>query len=313
MKSTNMLARLRWSAALTALLAACSGGTSPNGSTAFSVKLKDAPGDFTRAVVTISEVQLIGEGGSQVLRSEPITTDLLELASSTADLVSGVDVPSGTYRELRFVISGGCLAVATTGADAIYATDGYDTTPCGGAATGRLQTPSFSSSGLKVKFDADDLVVEGTEQIVIVDFDVSKSFGRLAGNSNQWVLRPVITGANASVTGSLGVSVALGTGVTLPVVAGAPVALGQFAAVLLRSPTDTAGLVPLTDPDANGTFTANFIFVDPGSYTVGLRLPATLAAVTTTPVLPAPVTVASNGRASVTVTVTGATAVPPTP
>jgi hypothetical protein len=301
--------------ALSPLFALGCGGTSPAGTTSFSVKLKDAPGDFVNAVVTVSEVSLIGTGGRLVLRSDPVTTDLLTLAASTADLVQGVTIPSGTYSEMRFVISGACLSVERAGGGVdVYATDGYVTTPCGGPATGRLQTPSLASSGLKVKFDNDaDLVVEGEQQIVIVDFDVRQSFGRLAGNSNQWVMRPVVKGAYATVTGGLTVGVRLGTGFTLPVVNGVATSLGGFSAVLLNSPTDTAAVLPLTDTDADGVFTAGFIFVAPGSYSVGLRRPAVLSAITTTEVLPVPVTVLSNTTATASITVTGATVAPPTP
>lgn len=298
-----------------AALACGDGATSPAGTTDFTVKLKDAPGDFVNAVVTIDEVSLIGTNGKLVLRDEPVTTDLLTLAATTADLVQGVEIPSGTYRELRFVISGACLSVEGAGdALEVYATDGYDTTECGGPATGRLQTPSLSSSGLKVKFDNDaDLVVEGPQQIVVVDFDVRQSFGKLAGNSNQWVMRPVVKGAYATVTGGLSINVQLGPNFTLPVVNSTALTLGSFSAVLLNSPTDTAAVLPLVDANADGIFTAGFIFVAPGNYAVGLKLPAALSAVTTSPVLPVPVTVVSNTTAISTITVTGATLAPPAP
>ena len=52
--------------ALTAGLAACN-GQEPGGTTSFSVMLKDAPGDVQHAVVTISEVDLVGSGGVHVL------------------------------------------------------------------------------------------------------------------------------------------------------------------------------------------------------------------------------------------------------
>ena len=188
--------------ALTALvlfaLAGCD-SQSPGGTTSLSVHLKDAPGDVQVAVVTISEIDLKGSGGTQVLMSTPTTVDLLTLASNTATLVQGVDVPSGTYHELRFKITGACLAVDNgDGTSSIYGTDGYDTTPCGGAATGALQAPSFAQSGLKVKLDGDALTLTGPEQILLVDFDVSQSFGKEAGGSGKWVMHPVVTGAEVN-------------------------------------------------------------------------------------------------------------------
>jgi hypothetical protein len=182
-----------------ALLAACSDGAAPSGTTAISIKLKDAPGEVQHAVVTIAGINLIGTNGKVVLSSSPVTTDLLTLANSTADLVSGAEVPSGTYAELRFLISGACLAVeGESGGSDIYATDGYDATLCGGAATGTLQAPSYAQSGLKVTLDAGVLTLTGAPKILLVDFDVSQSFGQVAGQSGHWTMHPVVTGGELS-------------------------------------------------------------------------------------------------------------------
>ena len=175
-----------------AALAACE-GQSPTGTTSFSVMLKDAPGDVQKAVVTISEVSLVGSGGVQVLNQTPTTVDLLTLAATAITLVQGVEVPSGSYSQLRFKITGACLAVDDgSGGSAVYATTGYDATPCGTAAPGTLQAPSYAESGLKVTMAAGALELTGPEQIVLVDFDVSQSFGHEASG---WVMHPVITGA----------------------------------------------------------------------------------------------------------------------
>jgi hypothetical protein len=191
--------RIRRSVASTLTVLALAGlagcdSQSPD-TTALSVMLKDAPGDVQVAFVTISEVDLVGSGGVQVLTSTPTTVDLLTLASNTATLVQGVDVPSGTYHELRFKITGACLPVDNDdGSSSIYGTDGYDTTPCGGTATGVLQAPSYAQSGLKVTMAANALTITGPEQILLVDFDVSQSFGADAGGSGMWVMHPVVTG-----------------------------------------------------------------------------------------------------------------------
>jgi hypothetical protein len=104
-------------------------------------------------------------------------------------------VPSGTYTELRFVISGACLAVENeTGGSDIYSTADYDSDPCGGPATGTLVTPSYDESGLKVVLEGDALALVGGQKILLVDFDVQQSFGQVAGQSGQWVMHPVVTG-----------------------------------------------------------------------------------------------------------------------
>lgn len=181
-------------AALTAL-AGCGDGAGPGGTTALSLKLTDAPGDIQSAFVTITEINLSGSGGKVVLRDEPYTGDLLTLAGTTADLVTDVQVPSGTYNQLRFVISGACIAVENeSGGSDIYTTDGYDSTPCGGPATGVLQAPSYAQSGLKVILDGGALTLDGPEKVLLVDFDVAQSFGHVAGQSGMWVMHPVVKG-----------------------------------------------------------------------------------------------------------------------
>jgi hypothetical protein len=174
-----------------AALAACD-GQSPSATTSLSVRLKDAPGDVQLAVVTISEVDLVGSGGVQVLSQTPTTVDLLTLATSAITLVQDVEVPSGSYSQLRFKITGACLAVDDgNGGSTVYATTGYDATPCGTAAPEPLQAPSFAESGLKVDMAAGALELTGPEKIVLVDFDVSQSFGHEASG---WVMHPVVTG-----------------------------------------------------------------------------------------------------------------------
>ena len=96
--------------ALAATLTSCD-SQAPNGTTSLSVQLKDAPGDVQHAFVTITEVDLVGSGGVQVLTQTPVTTDLLTLATDVLTLVQDVEVPSGTYHELRFKITGACVAV----------------------------------------------------------------------------------------------------------------------------------------------------------------------------------------------------------
>ena len=178
-----------------AALAGCGDGAGPGGTTAVSLKLTDAPGDVQHAFVTITEINLTGEGGKVVLRDTPYTADLLTLAGTTADLVTDADVPSGTYAQLRFVISGACIAVENeSGGSDIYTTDGYDSAPCGGPATGVLQAPSYAQSGLKVVLDEGALAIVGPQKILLVDFDVEQSFGQLAGQAGTWVMHPVVTG-----------------------------------------------------------------------------------------------------------------------
>jgi hypothetical protein len=179
-------------------LSGCGESAGP-GTTQLSILLKDAPSGVTSAVVTISQINLQGENGRVVLSDQETTTDLLTLANDTETLVQDAVVPSGTYSQLRFVITGAYLEVqddpacnptVTTCPTRIYATEGYSTPKL---PAGILQTPGFDRSGLKVKLSGDALVLSGDSTVLLVDFDVAESFGHEAGGSGQWVMHPVLT------------------------------------------------------------------------------------------------------------------------
>lgn len=174
------------------LLWACSdSSTDPaDGPASLSVYLTDAPGDVANVWVQIDDVLLAGQGQPLSILSEPTELiDLLALEDSTMVLVDGAEIEAGTYSQLRFVIGAGVLE-ATDGT--VYAF-GDAEHPDGLSSTGTLHCPSCAQSGLKVNF-AGGLELEETENAVLVDFDVAQSFGREAGQSGRWVMRPLIQG-----------------------------------------------------------------------------------------------------------------------
>jgi Domain of unknown function (DUF4382) len=273
----------RWIAALApTLLLACGQGTGR-----ISVLLTDAPADFKAAVVTITRIDLVGSGGTTVLSDTKVTTNLLTLANDTALLVDSAVVAPGTYSELRFVITGGYVEVAQPdGSSIIYASSpDYEGLPEGAVVGGTLRMPSYAESGLKVHLGG--LKVGTDSKIVLVDFDVSQSFGHVAGGSGAWVMHPVMTATELELSGTVNVTLKLGPGVTLP----PPATLGQFGAVLTSS-GGSAKTLTLTDA-GGGVFGASFKFLLPGSYTLGFTAPGTLT-FTTSPAVPASVTVASG-------------------
>ncbi len=277
-------------------IGACDGGVSET--TSLTVKLKDAPGDFHAAVVTISEVNLAGSGGV-TLRDEDVTVDLLTLATTSMDLVADAVVPSGTYSQLRFVITGAYIEVENEdGSTSIYASSpDYEGLPDGAIVAGALQMPSFSQSGLKVNLAEGSLDLDGDEKILLVDFDVEQSFGHEAGGSGQWVMHPVINGGEIGVTAGIDVSARLGDGVTLDL-ATVSAALTDANDVAVGTP------VALTDTDGDGVFEAGFDFLAPGDYKV-LLTPAA-GTLTADPVSPHAVSLGSGDTESVSFTVTAA-------
>ncbi|MCA9516226.1 MAG: DUF4382 domain-containing protein [Myxococcales bacterium] len=266
--------------AATPLAAACSDSTSgsTDGQGKVTLKLTDAPGDdIAAAVVTISEVYLVGDGVPRVtLMNHTVVTDLVSLHNDTELLVGDAIVPNGRYSQLRLVITG--AYVQTTSGD-IYATAGYDQVPAGATVMGNLKTPSWDTSGLKVKLGAGQLAVAGDQHVLVVDFDVAESFQTETGNGD-WVMHPVVTATEIGLTGTIIVDVGLAAGVLATAAQ-----LADVEVVLVDAGGHFEGALPLADVDGDGRYEASFYFVTPseGPFEVSLRATNDLAVVTDAP------------------------------
>lgn len=289
-------------------LTGCSDSTG-SGNASVSLLLTDAPGDVKAAVVTISEIYLQGSG-RVVLMDSTVTTDLLTLADSTAELVKDAVVPAGTYAQLRFVITGAYIEVENEdGTTSIYATSpDYAGLPEGAQVAGTLQTPSFDASGFKVTTPGGALHLDADAHVLLVDFDVSQSFGHEAGDSESWVMTPVLEATNIETTGGATVTLQTGPSVTLPIVNDTAITLADFKAVLTASDQSTAEAA-FTDENGDGTYEASFGFLAAGSYTVSIAGPAGVT-FTTDPAGPVTLDVGSGGDASAAFTITAATVAP---
>jgi hypothetical protein len=279
-----------------AIVSACAEPTrAANGK--ITVLLTDAPGDIKTAVVTISQIYLQGgetdDASSRViLRDTPATADLLRLRDSIAELVKDATIPAGTYSQLRFVITGGYIEVDNgDGTTSIFASSPtYAGLPAGATVNGSLQMPSYSTSGLKVSVPGGITISDQT--VLLVDFDVSQSFGKAAGS--QWVMSPVLKATDMGNTGSLTVTLTKDAALTLPSVNGSPVTLGQFKVSLTNTTSSTKQEIALTDANSDGTFEATFPYVVTGSYSLDFVAPTGLTSFTTTPVHPTPLSITAG-------------------
>lgn len=310
-KSVAVLSML----ALAAFFGACDNGEPPTGTerNGLTVLLTDEPGDIQQAWVQITQIYLQGEGedGERiVLRDDTVTQNLIELANDAATLVDDEDVPPGTYSQLRFIIPNACIEVETGNGTEVFATTDFG--ECG-EADGVLKLPSGAQTGLKVNLaGVDDGAIQlaGDQRIVLVDFDVSQSFGQRAGRSGMWVMHPVIHATELEFSGSILTRVQLADTVDLPEIDGEPVTLADFRAALLASDGeggfDPEAEVAVEDPDGDGIFQAAFEFLVPGQdHQIDLLPPEGLT-ITTEPGTPVSVEVDSDDEAVVLITVTSA-------
>ena len=258
--------------------AGCSDDPAGSNSSQLSILLTDAPGDLKTAVVTISQIYLQGsekEESSRVVLSNTVTTtDLLTLTNSTTTLVQDAVVPAGSYSQLRFVITGGYVEVENSdGSTSIYASSpSYEGLPAGAQVAGTLQMPSFAQTGIKVNLPGGAVSITGEQKVLLVDFDVSQSFGQQAGQSGRWVMTPVLEATDFSATGSVTATLRADASLTMPMVNGAQVTLGQFRAVLTNAARSSEELA-LSDSDNDGVYEARFRYLVAGDFTVDFIAP----------------------------------------
>jgi hypothetical protein len=278
--------------------------------TALTVQMTDAAGDFHAAVVTISQLYLVGSGDNAhvALVSSPVTVNLTDLANAAKTLVNDADVPNGTYSEMRVVISGAYVEVENDdGSTSIYASStDYAGLPAGATVAGTLALPT-DANGIAVTLPSGALTYAGDDTSLLLDFEASRSFS--SDGAGGWTLAPVIQGGIFTEPAKARAWLTLGDGVTLPDIGDDTPTLADFRAVLTTSDGATEQQ-SLADADLDGTYEADFDYVLPGDYTVTFEGPAGLT-VTTDPVTPIAVTTAAGASVDASATITGATVTPP--
>lgn len=171
------------------VLIGCGGGTknssSQNGE--ISLHLTDGPGDYKAVYVTIKEVHIQKNSGEwRLISMLNKTFDLLSLRNSIRSPLGISDLPEGTYTQLRLLLSlepdheNNLLHEPHPYANYVLLNDN---------TTQELKVPSAIKSGVKLsgefKIHADKTTV------ITLDFDAQSSIVE-AGNSGQWLLKPVI-------------------------------------------------------------------------------------------------------------------------
>lgn len=203
-------------------LSACDGASgpagpaAPDGQTTLSVRLTDAHGPVENAWIDVTELEIVGEGeeesGRITLLSDATDDDetnddasdlILLHPDSITELVSQVEVPSGTYGQIRLIVGG---AVLETDDGDVYTTGGAEH-PDGLAATGTLKCPSCPQTGIKIVPPNGALELDGAATILVLDFDVHQSFGQQAGRSGMWVMHPVVVASVLETSGGIAGSV----------------------------------------------------------------------------------------------------------
>ena len=235
-----------------ATLAACGGGGSGGASApiaqngTFRLALTDAPAcGFDAVNVTVEKVRVhqsnsagdADAGWSEIVLNPSRRINLLNLTNGVLDELGQTPLPIGKYTQLRMILaennSGTPLAnsVKPTGSTEVA-----------------LKTPSGQQSGVKTNVDID--IAANKLADFVLDFNACKSIVT-AGNSGQYLLKPVVSVVPRYISAVLGFVDASLTGVNTIV------SLQQNGVV-----------VKATMPDSSGKFLLQP--VAPGSYTLVL-------------------------------------------
>ena len=260
-------------------LSGCGGSSSPPNKSTLSISLADAPlSGVSEVDVTVTGVEVQPTDGQAISfnLSQAQKINLLTFQSGTVfPLVDRQLVPAGQYQWIRLM-----LDTTTPHANQVVVATGSN------AGTYDLKIPSGAETGLKL-IQGFTMPANGAPTHFVIDFVASKSIVS-AGNSGQWLLKPVLRMVDVSASGTIAgtISAALAaappqTTATTCSQANPPavyVYVGSNATpddIYTGTETDSGLVEPLTTqtttPKANGAkfdFTYSIPFLPAGTYTV---------------------------------------------
>jgi hypothetical protein len=158
---------------------------------------------ITKAMVTLQDVQLVGDGGtSAVLVSDSVTTDLVSIDNDLQKLIDGVSVDPGRYTGVRFRLTSAWMqATDAQGATHVFASDGVDTSQFTSASVSRLQLGGIDGDGfVTVALPQGGIQVQGTSTLAL-HFALAESLS--VQSSDLWVLDPRVWIVDASTFSSV--------------------------------------------------------------------------------------------------------------
>jgi hypothetical protein len=239
----------------------CGGGGGSTGQVAetgtLRLALTDAPScGYDSVNITVEKVRVhqsssasdSDSGWSEVVLNPSRRINLLNLTNGVLDELGQTPLPTGKYTQLRMILA------ENTPANPLA----NSVKPIGSAEVA-LKTPSGQQSGVKTNINID--IAANKLADFVLDFDACKSIVS-AGNSGQYLLKPVVTVIPRYISAVLGF-------VDLTLVGGSTSVSVQQNGVVIKA----------TTPDSTGKFLLQP--VAPGSYTLVLTAPGRTTAIIT--------------------------------
>ena len=270
--------RVSLAAVLGLTFGACNDATGVGAHATVRVLLTDAPIDYVAsAMVDIGAVELVpADDGEHVLLSEDGTdgpVNLLELQDAATTLLAEAEIEAGTYAQLRLIVESASVALV----------EGYAFND--GSTEMDLRVPSGAQTGIKLNLGAADgdegegaggLEIVSGEMVLVVDFDVSRSFviqgsPETSAGINSMSFKPTLRVVVIDVAGSISGTVATAldsTSVDSLTVTAEPADEGVLEAYQTQAATAMT--------DSTGAYTLHYLV--PGTYWVKVTPPAGAAA-----------------------------------
>jgi hypothetical protein len=248
------------------VLVGCESNNETSGTSRVTVRMMDAPADYTQVNVEVLDV-LIKDNSDTGDEGWVSIGDALNVGAgkiyNLLDLTGGVNVlladnlvPSGKLGQMRLLL-------------------GNNNTVVKDGETYELKTPSAQQSGLKLKIN--QTLVAGATYEFMLDFDVKNSVVVQAGNSGNYNLHPVIRVSTTATSGGIKGVITSPFPADFPVLVSIPVEGGTISSYMnletggfllsgVPAGTYTVTLDPGVDSAYAATIIENVVVVD-GSIT----------------------------------------------
>lgn len=158
-----------------------------DGTAQVKVRMTDAPGDYDQVNVEVIDVKYKANadasenGWISIGNVNPQIYNLLDLTGGVSVLLADTEIQAGQFSQLRLVL-------------------GENNTVVKNGVTHNLSTPSAQQSGLKLQVNQQ--LLAGGNYDFLIDFDVDESIVE-AGNSGNYILKPVLRVSQAQASGSI--------------------------------------------------------------------------------------------------------------
>lgn len=170
--------------AFSVLFTGCGTG-SDTGAGTMTVEMTDAPIDSADAVnVFIERVEVQSQDGSGwITLNEPQQEyNLLELVNGATEVIGSAELEEGTYNQIRLILSRDGHSVVVDGMEH------------------SMKVPSGAQTGVKLNINAE--IEADIEYVLLLDFEASRSVVK-AGESDMYLLKPVIRAQEKAITGNI--------------------------------------------------------------------------------------------------------------